>query len=288
MEAGKGDRAAQYLVETDWLATHLDDPNLRIIDCTVFIKYKANGGIHLESGRTAWQQGHIPGSTFVDLFEEVADRESKFHFTMPPAAQFAEAMSRHGIGEGTRVILYDGAMTIGAARLWWMLRVFGFDNAAVLNGGWKKWQQERRPISVESDLPSPGHFIARPCSELIASKEEVLAALADKGTCLINALSEARYREMHIPNSVNAPAESLLNPETHVYLSLDTLHQKFEQIGATCKRVITYCDSGIWASSDAFILTLLGVENVAVYDGSMTEWMADSTLPVEIGRSFKP
>lgn len=275
---------SQYLVETDWLAAHLDDPNLRIIECTVFTKYKANGRVGFESGRLAWRQGHIPGSTFVDLLDEVSDRASKFHFMMPPAAQFAAVMSRHGVGEDRRVILYDRAMTLGAARLWWMLRAFGFDNAAVLNGGWKKWQQEGRPLSVESDWPPPGNFIAQPRSKLIAHKDEVLASLGNRTTCLINALSEAQYREMHIPNSVNTPAEKLLNPESHAYLPLETLRQRFGQIEAIYKkRVITYCDSGIWASSDAFILTLLGVENVAVYDGSMAEWMADSTLPVEIG-----
>ena len=284
MEIETGNRASQYLVETDWLATHLTDPDLRIIDCTVFIKYGTNGRLGFESGRAAWQRGHVPGSTFIDFFEEVTDQESKFHFAMPPPAQFAEAMSRHGVGEDTQVVLYDGAMMIGAARLWWMLRAFGFDKAAVLNGGWKKWQQEGRPVSVEPYLPSPGNFIARPRSALIAHKQEVLASLGDRAICLINALSEAQYHDMHIPNSVNVPAASLLDPETCVYLPLETLRHKFEQIGATYKqRVITYCDSGISASSDAFILTLLGVENVAVYDGSMTEWMADSTMPVEIG-----
>ena len=284
METDTGDRALQYLVETDWLAAHLDDSNLRIIDCTVFTKNRANGKAGFESGRLAWEQGHIPGSTFVDLFEEVADRNSDFYFTMPLAAQFAEAMSRHGVGEGTRVILYDAAMTIGAARLWWMLRTFGFDNAAILNGGWKKWQREKRPLSVESYRPVPGNFMAQPRFGLIASKEEVLASLGNRTTCLINALSETYYHEMHIPNSVNVPADKLLNSKSQTYLSLKTLRQKFEQIEALDKkRIITYCDCGIWASSDAFVLTLLGVENVAVYDGSMAEWMADSTLPVEIG-----
>jgi len=143
----------QYLVETDWLHAHLEDANLRALDCTVYLPnyFDASAAQKLEivSGRAHWEQGHIPGSAFADLLQDLCGpADTRFRFPMPPAAQFAAAMSRYGVGEGTRVVLYDDMLNAWAARIWWMLRAFGFDNAAVLNGGWKKWTLEGRPIST--------------------------------------------------------------------------------------------------------------------------------------------
>ena len=138
----------QYLVETDWLETHLTDPGLCVMDCTVLFDIDEHG-FYLANGRDAWAQGHIPGSGFADLMTEIVDQESPLPFMMPPATQFAEVMSRYGVGDGTRVVLYEASRdmwaNMWAARLWWMLRAFGFDQAAVLNGGLHKWTMEGRP-----------------------------------------------------------------------------------------------------------------------------------------------
>jgi len=281
----------EYLVETEWLAAHLSDADLRVLDCTVFLHPDAERGFRIESGYEAWRKGHIPGSAFADLLKDLSDQSQTLMFMMPSAEQFAGAMSRYGVGEGTRVVLYDSLMNIWAARLWWMLRAFGFDNAMVLNGGWKKWTKEGRAVSLESSAYPAARFVARPRPDLIASKQEVFAAIGSSATCILNALSAeehsgkgpARYRRPgRIPSSVNVPFRSLVDPETHAYLPAEQLRAQFASVGATDKdRVITYCGGGIAASSDAFILTLLGKENVAVYDGSLSEWTADPSMPME-------
>ena len=288
----------QYLVETEWLQENLDNPNLRIFDCTVYLpnyfEESAAEGLQVVSGREHWEQEHVPGSAFADLLQDLRNPDNPaFMLPMPSAEQFASVMSRYGVGEGVRVVLYDNMVNIWATRLWWMLRFFGFDDAAVLNGGWQKWTQEGRPISIEPPNYPPAQFVARPRTELIVTKNEVQAAIDSQGTCIINALDPDEYagrgpvrygRPGHIPSSVNVSFLGILDPKTNAYLKPEQLQEQFMQAGAMNKdRVITYCGGAIAATSDAFILTLLGVDNVAVYDGSMTEWAADPTLPLVTG-----
>jgi len=274
---------SKHLIETDQLEKSLSDPNLRIFDCSVFLNPGENG-YEIESGRAAWEEAHIAGSGFLDLVDELSDPDSELGFTMPTAERFAEAMSRHGIDNSNQVVLYDRTNTIWAARVWWMLRAFGFDNAAILNGGWHKWQQEDRPTDAESVNYPAGNFVARPRPELIANKADVIEAMNAGQTCILNSLSAKAHQAKRIPGSVNVYYGDLIDPETNAYLPLDTLKERFAEVGATEReRVIAYCGGGIGATSDAFILTLIGVDNVAVYDGSMSEWTADKSLAVEMG-----
>ena len=288
----------QYLVETEWLAEHLEDTDLRIIECNVGLPnyYEDSAGERIEivSGRSDYDQGHIPGSDFVDLVTELAGQaDERYMFPLPRVEQLADVMSRHGVGEGIKVVLYDRTMNAWSARFWWMLRTFGFDNAAVLNGGWAKWAAEGRPVSTTPAEPSPANFEAKFRPELIASKEQVLAEIGSESACIVNALDPEEFagrgpvrygRPGHIPDSVNISAMALADPETQAYLDADVLRERFAGAGALDKeRVITYCGGGIAASSNAFILTLLGAENVALYNGSMTEWAADPDLPMVVG-----
>jgi thiosulfate/3-mercaptopyruvate sulfurtransferase len=287
------DLRRDLLVETGWLAEHLDDPAVRVIECTVYLlPADVPGGYRVESGRAKWAEGHIPGAGFADLQGDLSDRSSALRFMMPPTAQFAEAMGRHGVGDGVRVVLYDRFVNMWAARVWWMLRAFGFDDAAVLNGGWRKWTREGRPVATDDGVRPRRQFAARPRPALIADKAGVLAALGEDRACVLNALTEEQHqgggvtygRPGRIAGSANVPARELVDPETHAYLPVDVLRAKFAAAGALdARRVITYCGGGIAASSDAFVLTLLGREDVAVYDASLSEWAADPTLPMEQG-----
>jgi len=286
--------AFPQLVDTDWLAAHLGEPNLRVLECTVYLQpADVPGGFRVESGRAKWTDGHIPGAGFVDLQDELSDRGSALRFMMPPAAQFAAAMGRHGVGDGVRVVLYDRFVNMWAARVWWMLRAFGFDHAAVLDGGYRKWTREGRPLATDDGAAPPRTFVARPRPQLIADKSGVLAALDDQRACVLNALTGEQHRGSggvaygrpgRIAGSANVPARELVDPDTHAYLPRSVLREKFAAAGALeAGRVITYCGGGIAASSDAFVLTLLGRPDVAVYDASLSEWAADPSLPMETG-----
>ena len=280
-----------YLVETAWLHEHLGDPDLRILDCTVFLR-PFEGRVRPESGRAQFVEGHIPGAAFADLLGDLSDRDTALPIMMPRPDQFAQAMSRYGVGNANRVVLYDAGMNTWAARVWWMLRAFGFGNAAVLNGGWKKWTAEGRPVTSGEAAPRPSAvFTPHVQPGRIVDWRDVLAAVSDESTRLINALSADEHagrvtrvaRPGHIPNSVNVPAGSLVDPATHAYLDTDALRARFAGVGALDRdRVITYCGGGIAACSDAFVLTLLGVKNVAVYDGSLVDWSSRVDLPLAV------
>lgn len=280
------------MVTTDWLEARLADPGLRIFDSTTYLTYEAGTGqpYTIVSGQADYAAGHIPGAGFLDLQGDLSDSASPFRFTMPPAEQFAAAIGRLGVGDGTRVVLYSAKTIQWATRVWWMLRSVGFDAAAVLDGGWDKWTAEGRPASTEPCAYPPADFTPRPRPELFVGKEAVRAAIGDPVTCIVNALApdlhsgeNPRYgRPGRIPGSVNVPAAALLDPKTCALPSVEVAAAAFAAIGADpSKRLIVYCGGGIAATLDAFLLYQLGYEDVAVYDDSMSEWAKDETLPIE-------
>lgn len=282
----------EFLVETDWLEDHLSDPDLRIFDCTVQLELKPEGGYVIESGKPIWDKGHIPGAGFLDLRKDLSDPEQKLLFMMPSPERFAAAMSAAGVGEGTHVVLYSTTTTAWATRIWWMLRAFGFDNAAVLNGGWKKWQAEGRPISTDAPSYPQASFEAHPRAGMMAEKTEVLDAIGADNICLLNSLPTAIYdgdmtpyaRPGHIASSVNLPTVALEDPDTGAFLPANDLQERLDGVGASSgQRVITYCGGGIAATHNAFALSLLGHDDVAVYDASMSEWATDPDAPMEVG-----
>jgi len=212
---------------------------------------------------------------------------------LPSADACAAAMSGFGVGEDTRVVLYSTANPWWATRVWWILRVFGFDNAAVLNGGWQKWSRERRPVETgPAKSRASGHFVVREQRPLMVGKEEVLQAIGNSRACTINALLPEQHagaggnsygRPGRIKGSVNVPAAHLLDPETNEFLPVGELRKRFAAIGAFDKEVITYCGGGIAASADALALVMLGHPDVRLYDASLGEWATDPSLPMETG-----
>jgi thiosulfate/3-mercaptopyruvate sulfurtransferase len=280
------------LVEAEWLESQLGATDLRVFDCTTNLIPDPVNVYTVESGRAEYERGHIPGAGFIDLQGELSDKESDLRFTLPPAAQFEAVMSEKGVGPGTRVVLYSQTTPQWATRLWWMLRTFGFDDAMVLNGGLAKWKAEGRPLSTEPAAYPPATFTARPRLQLMANKDDVLAGLADDSCLVLNALSEEQHRgggrhygrPGRIAGSACVPAAEMLDGVNGPYLPLAEIEARMRQAGAlNASKVITYCGGGIAASSTAFLLALLGRDNVRLYDGSLSEWVRDPALPMETG-----
>lgn len=283
----------EYLTDTAWLAAHLDDPGVVVLDATTHLIPEPGAGYTAQPGRADFEQGHIPGAQFVDLQADLSEPGHQFRFMLPSAERFAASMARLGVGDATRVILYSTANVWWASRVWWLLRVFGHDNAAVLDGGFQKWSAEQRPVETGAGTPrAPGHFTARAPRPLMADKNEVLAAINNGAVCTINALRPEQHtgtggvhygRPGRIAGSVNVAATNLLDPATNAFLPADELRAKFEAVGAMDRKVITYCGGGIAASADALVLTMLGHKDVKLYDASLSEWVKDPSLPMEAG-----
>ncbi len=273
------------LVSTEWLSHHLDDPDLVLLDCTVTTIPHEDGGFHNVSARPDYELGHIPNAGFADLKGELCDNDNPIEFSLPTPEQFCDAMGTLGVGDDSRVVLYDTIYTAWAARVWWMLRWVGFDQAAILDGGLGAWAAEGRPLSVEPVTRSARRLTPKPRPELIADRAEVLAAIGDDSIQLIDTLPEQSYRgEMviyarpgHIPGAVNINGLKLLD-KTGRFRPPEELAALHDFAPGT--RLITYCGGGIVASANAFIMTRLGYTNVAVYTASLDEWAADPDNPM--------
>jgi thiosulfate/3-mercaptopyruvate sulfurtransferase len=261
-----------------------------VIEATAYLDPPIREGkpYHPRAGRPEFDSGHIPGAVFADLVDGLAEPDPELNFPFPSPERFAAGMSALGVEDGTAVVAYDRNGMMWATRLWWLLRAYGFDDAAVLDGGFDAWVAEGRPVSTDPAPRRVASFEPRPRPEVVASIDEVAAGPA----CLLNALSPAvfrgeenRYgRAGRIPGSVNVYAHSIVDPETHRLLPRAELRERFGAVGAlNGERVVAYCGGGISATLDAFALTLLGADDVAVYDGSMSEWIADRARPLERG-----
>jgi len=278
------------LVTTEWLSQHLDDPDLIVLDCTVYQKPHESGGFQNISGLAEYQRGHIPSAGFADLKSDLADDNSQIEFAIPTPEKFCNAMGALGVSDNSKVVLYDASYSAWAARFWWMLRWVGFNRAAVLNGGLKAWKAEGRPLSTEIIIRPAKQLTPAPRPELIADRDEVLASIDDDTVCLIDTLPEAFYRgdttiyarPGHIPSASNICALDLLDESGH-FLPDDELAVILK--GDRDARTITYCGGGIMASANAFAMTRLGFTNVAVYTASLQEWAADPDNPMVISAS---
>lgn len=287
----KGYKNPHLLIETEELAAELGADDLRIIDCNVNMKPKPDGGYEIKSGRDDYDTAHIPGAVFLDFLAELSGDHPTLRFMMPTADQFANVVGGVGIGDESRVVLYSRGANFWATRLFLMFRAFGFDRCQVLDGAWDKWAAENRPVTSDLHNYSAATFKPHERPGQIIGKDEVLAAVQRNDTCLINALTPQIYsgetfnasygRPGHIAGSVNLYAYDLIDKTDNTFVDAATMRDKFEAIGAFEKeKIITYCGGGISATTDSFALLLLGNEDVALYDGSMTEWGPDENLPM--------
>lgn len=290
-------REPNALIDTEKLARDLKRGDLRVYDCTTYLNPAppdSDDPYIVAPGRDSFEAAHIPGADFLDLQGEFSDQATRLRFMMPPVARLEAAFGRHGLGNGTRVVLYSIGTMMWATRFWWMLKSLGFDGAAVLDGGFDKWQAEGLPIERG---PAKGYpaatFVAKPRPGRFVDKQVVLAATRDPDTVIVNALGPqfhlgqepSRYgRPGRVPRSVNVPAASLVDPQSKAFTSLADAATKFAASGVSKdKHVIAYCGGGISATVDLFLLHQLGFDDLTLYDGSMGEWARDAALPIERG-----
>ncbi|MES2716193.1 MAG: rhodanese-like domain-containing protein [Pseudomonadota bacterium] len=263
---------------------------LRLFDVTTHLRPATPGPWAVESGRADHLAAHIPGAAYLDLQADLSDAGSPLRFTQPGPARLAVALAAAGLGDGDDCVLYSSSHPMWATRVWWLLQSIGIA-AQVLDGGLPLWRNQGRPLaSGASAYPAAALLTPRPQPARWADKQDVLLAIGNPRVCTLNALSQALHsgqagmhdgRPGHILGSVNLPYSALLDDQGR-FLPAEQLRAALDQVGAlTASRVLCYCGGGIAATLDAMALHLVGHGNVAVYDGSLQEWAADPTLPMD-------
>ena len=278
----------QALVGADWLANHLKAPDLRILDATFFLP-----GSKRNAGRE-FERGHIPGAVFFDI-ERIRDETTDLPHMLPESETFSRKAGELGIGDGDRVVVYDanGGFS-AAARAWWMFRVFGGQEVALLNGGLPKWKQMGLPLEQGPPRPRPGSFTARFQPGLVRDLRQMLANLESRRELVIDVRDTGRFagidaeprpsrKRGHIPGSVNLPVSQLMEPANHfVMRQPDGIAEAFAAAGVDPEKpLVCSCGSGVTAAFAVFALYLMGHGEAAVYDGSWAEWGNRDDTPVE-------
>ena len=280
----------EYLISPAELAADL--AGRRILDAAVFLAPAPKGGYRAESGLARFNEGHIPGALFLDLIRDASDAPSGLGFTLPPVAQLERLFARLGISGDSEVVLYSSGHMMWATRAWWLLHYCGHRRARVLDGGLRAWRDGGYPLATDTASYPEGDFKAVPNAALFADKDAVLAAVEDGDVCTVNALSPEVYagegdftygRKGHIAGSINVHYDELL--DDGCFKEGAALRDLLSAGGLlSASKVIAYCGGGISATIDAFACLLCGKDQVAVYDGSMAEWVRDGSLPMETGR----
>lgn len=282
------ERTKSWLTETDELAAELDAPDIVIINASWHMPGEG------KDARADYLAEHIPGAIFFDI-DEIADTKSVLPHMLPPPEKFSSRMRSMGIGDGSRIVVYDQQGIYSAARVWWTFRVMGVEDVTVLNGGLPKWKREGIPLeSGEPRLRSTRHFTSRRNADLVRDVSDMKSILKDHSAEIVDARSAERFagrvpeprpglRSGHIPGAHNLPYGRLLKQDSTLKSPAE-LEALFHEAGVDLsKPVVTSCGSGITASVLALALAVIGHRRTAVYDGSWSEWGADQSLPIETG-----
>jgi thiosulfate/3-mercaptopyruvate sulfurtransferase len=273
------------LISPNALAVRLDAPGLRIFDATVLLDRPAEGGPYVARPRTEeYEAEHIPGAVYADLVRDFSDPDAPFPFALPSPARFASVAGSHGIGPGSSVVVYSQTSVMWATRLWWLLRYFGFDDVAVLDGGLTAWRAAGLSVSSGRESYPPAEFEARPRPELLATRADVEAIVGGESACLVNTLDPRVFRGEgptsysrpgRIPGSVNVPTSASIDPVTQRFVN--------QPVSLPPGPLVFYCGGGISATVGVFTAALAGRDDARLYDGSLTEWTADPALPLQVG-----
>ena len=273
----------ELLVSTEWLAKEIGASDLRVVDATWFMP---------DAGRNAqaeYEGGHIPSAVFMDL-EELADGNSSLPNTLPPPEKFASRMQSLGLGDGSRIVVYDDSPFKSATRAWWMLTLFGAHDVAILDGGIAKWKAEGRPLETGKPALRHRHFTVWKDDKAVRNKADMLANLHSKGAVVVDARGAGRFTgeeaeprpEMgsgHIPGSRNLPFSQLFNADG-TWKRGDELAQAYNDAGVDLSQpMITTCGSGMTAAVVLFGARMTGKTDVSLYDGSWSEWGLDKDTP---------
>jgi thiosulfate/3-mercaptopyruvate sulfurtransferase len=279
------------LVTTEWLAEHLNDANVRVVDARWYLMQPSKGGID-------YRNAHIPQAIYLSVDEHLAadplPNATTGRHPLPSAEEFAADMGAAGIGNETHVVVYDDAGGANAARVWWLLRYFGHDAVSLLDGGLIQWIAEGRPLTSHVPTYTPTTFHARANPNMVVTKEQMIALMRDKRALILDARAPERYqgqtepvdaRAGHIPGARNAPlAGNLQATDDHRFQNAGALRARFDALGANgADEIVAYCGSGVNAAANLFALHLAGYDNTRLYAASFSEWSRDPTLPIVTG-----
>ena len=277
------------LVSTDWLAAHMKDPDLRILDASTYLP-----GVDRD-GRTEYDAVHIPWARFFDI-DDVSDGRSDLPHMVPPIEKFMSRVRAMGVGDGHQIVVYDGSGLFSAARVWWLFRLMGQNNIAVLDGGLPKWIAEGREVEDLAPVIRDRHMTVRFQNQMVRDVTQVSSASKLGTSQIVDARAAARFRgeapepreglrSGHIPNSRNVPFTDLLNDDKTMKTP-DQTRAIFESAGVDLKKpIITTCGSGVTAAVLGLALERMGHDMWSLYDGSWTEWGMFPTVPVATGEA---
>lgn len=274
------------IVTSDWLANHLNEEQIRIVDIRGHVLPASEPPPHYFSHQMDYLESHIPNAVFVDWTQDIVDPDSP-SYDVIAEEEFSALMEQLGIANDHFVVAYDDAGGMFAARLWWVLKYYGHEKVAILDGGWQEWLAENRPTTADVPFFPQTEFQVSIQAHVHKSSEEVLQALSSKTKLLdvrsaveFNGESSRANRKGHIPSSLNLPRSKMLIDDKHM-LSIDDLKSMFQKIGLSKDdEVIVYCNSGVSASFGMIALRLAGYGRVSVYDGSWKDWGNDETKPI--------
>jgi len=284
----------RVLISTEELAAHLDDPTWAIVDCRFDLTQP-------QRGRQAYLEAHIPGAVYAHLDEDLAAPQlpgKTGRHPLPPPERLAATLSTWGIAPGIQVVVYDDFSSVYAGRLWWMLRWLGHNAVSVLDGDWRKWQREGRPVRSGPEQRSPRTFVPTPRPEMVADAAELQTRLHDPSLRLLDARTFERYQGQnetldpiagHIPGARSAPNANNLNPDG-TWKSPEALHARVGALldGATPEQSVVYCGSGVSAAHLLIAMEQAGLQGARLYPGSWSDWITDPSRPIATDAESQP